>query len=433
MSTPRAAGDEEAQGLIVQGETEVVGEEGDATEEGAVGFDPKGSLQRGGRLDSRIGCELEPTDPPCCFGRFRAAQRYVAGPVLSSCGWPLDCLGSSPAARIFDTGSLVVDLCPDRTMRETGHVRWTEAEQISDLLGEQVVAIRTLTGGYSHQTSLLALSQRSVTVRTGTADHAIEAAVMAAVRGHVPVPAVIAVLPPTREQPCSSMVLDYVAGTPLDQILSDMSLDRKDFHLIGSEVGRVAAGIGAVRFERPGFFADSQLAVPPMPPWSQQLPSFADRCVSKIPEGRLDLSERNDWAELCATHAPALSAVDHHARLVHSDMNPKNLLITRTPTGWQVAAVLDWEFSYSGCPFADAANMMRFDRDYPPSFVHAFADAFSDHLPEDLDTPDFGYLGRVLDMFALSDLLTRPPGHPIADQAAEQVRQWLAQGVPTTL
>jgi hypothetical protein len=33
-------------------------------------------------------------------------------------------------------------------------------------------------------------------------------------------------------------------------------------------------------------------------------------------------------------------------------------------------------------------------------------------------------------MFALSDLATRAPGHPIADQAAEQIRRWVTDGVP---
>ncbi|MDP9430892.1 MAG: hypothetical protein M3Q47_19445 [Actinomycetota bacterium] len=40
------------------------------------------------------------------------------------------------------------------------------------------------------------------------------------------------------------------------------------------------------------------------------------------------------------------------------------------------------------------------------------------------------YLGRVLDMFALSDLVTHPLGHPVADQAAAQIRYWVPHGIP---
>jgi hypothetical protein len=36
-------------------------------------------------------------------------------------------------------------------------------------------------------------------------------------------------------------------------------------------------------------------------------------------------------------------------------------------------------------------------------------------------------------MFALSDLVTRPLGHPVADQAAEVIKRWIAEGVPRAL
>jgi hypothetical protein len=95
-----------------------------------------------------------------------------------------------------------------------------------------------------------------------------------------------------------------------------------------------------------------------------------------------------------------------------------------------VDAVLDWEFSYSGCPYGDAANMGRFGDDYPAGFLDGFRTAFADHQPTDLPLiEDWAYLGRVLDMFALSDLVTRPAGHAIADQAALQIRRWVAEGI----
>ena len=51
--------------------------------------------------------------------------------------------------------------------------------------------------------------------------------------------------------------------------------------------------------------------------------------------------------------------------------------------------------------------------------------------PADLvPNEDWSYLGHVLDMFALSDLVTRPPGHPVADQAAQQIMRRVAGGVP---
>lgn len=132
-----------------------------------------------------------------------------------------------------------------------------------------------------------------------------------------------------------------------------------------------------------------------------------------------------------AAHAAALAGIDDHARLVHADINPKNILVRRTVGGWQDSAVLDREFAHSGSPYADAANMARFAASYPPRFLSGFHGAFAADQPAGLPrAANWQYLGRVLGMFALSDLATRPSGHPIADQAAAEIRPWVTDGIP---
>jgi aminoglycoside phosphotransferase (APT) family kinase protein len=302
-------------------------------------------------------------------------------------------------------------------------MRPEEAEAVAGVLGRRVVSAATLAGGYSHETSLLTLDGGGrVVVRLGGPDPAVEAAVMALGRRHAPVPEVLAVLPAT-DGHRAAMVLEHVAGTPLSDVLADGGAGMA---ALGAEVGRVAAAIGDAALDRPGFFAGADLAVDAGPPWSAQLAGFADSCMARTPDDRLDLATRSAWSDLCATHAPALASVDGRARLVHADVNPKNILVSRAGAGWRVDAMLDWEFAYSGCPYGDAANMARFGGDYPPDFLAAFLSAFGGAATD----PDWLYLGRVLDMFALSDLVTRPPGNPVADQAATVIRAWAAAGVP---
>jgi Ser/Thr protein kinase RdoA (MazF antagonist) len=138
---------------------------------------------------------------------------------------------------------------------------------------------------------------------------------------------------------------------------------------------------------------------------------------------RLDPATRQAWVALCTRYAPALTEVDDHRRLVHADINPKNILVSQAGKSWVVDAVLDWEFAYSGCPYGDAANMARFPADCPPPFRDGFRVAFANHQPADTELPgNWQHLGQVLDMFALSDLVTRPDGHPTADQAATLIR-----------
>jgi len=299
-----------------------------------------------------------------------------------------------------------------------------EIATIADALGRKVVATATLAGGFSHETCLLTLTDGQVVARLGGPDPTIEAAVMAAAREHVPVPEVLLILPATTDTR-PAMILDFVPGTPLSDVLAAGDGDGLDE--LGAELGRVVAGIGAVTFDRPGFFADASLSLP-AEGWGPQLPEFAATCMAATPEPRLDQATRQAWVDLCTSHAPALARIEQQARLVHSDMNPKNILVTNAPGGWRVDAVLDWEFSYSGCPYGDAANMARFGDDYPAAFRNGFSRAFAAHHPADLPLPeDWAYLGWVLDMFALSDLATRPLGHPVAEQAAGLIRRLVAQ------
>ena len=293
--------------------------------------------------------------------------------------------------------------------------RPAELDAVGAALGGRVLATATLAGGFSHETCLVTLDEGRVVARFGGGDPAVEAAVMAAGRRHVPVPEVLAVLP-GGDGVRPAMVIAYVDGTPLSEVLDSGAADLRD---LGAEVGAVAARIGSVTFDRPGFFTGPDLAVSPQAPWSEQLPGMVAACMAATT--RLDAGERDAWLALCTAHAPALRPVDDLAMLTHGDVNPKNILVSRAPGGWRVDAVLDWEFAYSGCPAGDAANMLRFAEDYPDAFVAGFRAGFGD---------DPGGAGRVLDMFALSDLVTRPAGNPVADRAAGLIRHWLANGVP---
>jgi aminoglycoside phosphotransferase (APT) family kinase protein len=200
-----------------------------------------------------------------------------------------------------------------------------ELHAVAAALDAPVLGTTTLAGGYSHETCLLTLPGRRVVARLGGTDARIEAAVMAAAGRYVPVPRVIAVLD-TATRPV--MLVEHVDGRPLSHALVDGS----DLGRLGAEVGRVVAAIGTVTFDRPGFFADERLTVRPRLPWSAQLPEFAARCMATT--SRLAEPVRRRWTRLCTEHAPALDAIESQARLAHGDVNPKNVLVTRTtPAG----------------------------------------------------------------------------------------------------
>ncbi len=100
-----------------------------------------------------------------------------------------------------------------------------QAEEIAGIaaaLGRPVAGVATLAGGFSHETCLLTLGDGQVVARIGGSDPAIEAAIMAAAGRLVPVPRVLHVLPSAQgaDGARPAMVLEYVEGTPLSQVLS---------------------------------------------------------------------------------------------------------------------------------------------------------------------------------------------------------------------
>ena len=81
--------------------------------------------------------------------------------------------------------------------------------------------VRPLAGGFSHETCLLTLNGgERVVVRLGGPDPGTEAAVMARARAHVPVPRVLCLVPRVNEETRPAMVLEYVTGTSLGDVLA---------------------------------------------------------------------------------------------------------------------------------------------------------------------------------------------------------------------
>jgi aminoglycoside phosphotransferase (APT) family kinase protein len=101
--------------------------------------------------------------------------------------------------------------------------------------------------------------------------------------------------------------------------------------------------------------------------------------------------------------------------LVHSDANPKNMLVD--PETLTVTGLLDWEFAHSGHPFTDLGNLLRFDR--RPAYVEAALGAWCERRGS--DPAETLELARAADLWALVDLAARRGQNPVADRAHEHL------------
>ncbi len=269
-----------------------------------------------------------------------------------------------------------------------------------------------LAGGWSGQTFVSETGGERSVVRIyppGLRDVAapeIDAAVLRLVRGLVPVADVLEVRRgvAAANQP-GLLVTAYVEGERGDVLLP--TLDEPRSRVLGGRLGGLAADLSGMPTLRPGPFVDARLTIGDFGV-DDGLPGFVDA-----------------HAEALAWEAPLLAALQRVAGtaqdlldtvgrscLVHSDLNPKNLLVE--PHTLEVSGVLDWEFAHSGHPYTDLGNLLRFDRGagYVDGVLGAWCERRGDRPAEALD------LARAADLWALVDLAARAGQNPVADRAA---------------
>jgi fructokinase len=316
------------------------------------------------------------------------------------------------------------------------------------LPGERVTAASPLTGGYSNSnTRLVTAAGRSYVLRrylpaSGAAERdrreagrtcAVEAALAGRLRGVAPAAEVVAADPGGAEAGEPVLLSRYVSGVMLRTALAEPGSSEDDHAALGREAGRALAAVGSIGFDRGGFFGDGTL-MPVADGMPASLAEFVDDCLARgHAREALDPAELAGLRSLATAWTPLADRARGDSQLVHSDYNPKNLLVARAAPGpgggrgpgdsgggWSVTAVLDWEFAFSGSPLHDVGNMLRFTGEIPPAFAAAFTGGFRDaggDLP-----PDWREVSRALDLYALADLLTRPPGHRYFGKAVAAIR-----------
>lgn len=274
-----------------------------------------------------------------------------------------------------------------------------------------------LDGGFSGETFLAEAAGERAVVRiyagrgASRGPHAVEvdAALLTLVRGLVPVPEVLEVRRANPELDLPGLlVTSYLEGIRLDLLLPEADPILRA--TIGQRLGELLARLAQMPMLRPGLFTDGDLAIADLPPDVEDLAAWIGT--------HLETGALSEWAEadqkrLLDLADEAQGLLDACARtcLVHSDFNPKNILVD--PETGAVTGLLDWEFAHAGLPVTDLGNLLRFDRE--PVFAGAVLDAYADGVPDAPD--DLLTRARAADLFALTDLAARRGENPVADRA----------------
>jgi aminoglycoside phosphotransferase (APT) family kinase protein len=274
-------------------------------------------------------------------------------------------------------------------------------------------SVRPLAGGFSGETFLVERPGEPAVLRVyGRQPEraAIDAALLHLVRGLIPVPQVLDLRRPDPSVPDSPahLLISYMPGERLDNVLAQAHPDFSAW--LARSVAGVLTTLSGIPFMRPATFVDSDLRLSSDDAPADGLVSWLDRHVGAGGLGQWDPGLLRALRDICAAADGLLDTV-HRTCLVHSDFNPKNILVD--PTSGEVTALLDWEYAHAGSPYADLGNLLRFDRGTP--WGRAVLEHFVANTPGLADDPLT--LAHASDLWALIELAGRTGRDPIVERA----------------
>lgn len=276
----------------------------------------------------------------------------------------------------------------------------------------RVTSVKPLAGGLINTNLKIDFSSGAPAVvfriyRDGAAVCSKEVGLLKLVGGAVPVPRILHARPEGIGPLGAFAVLDYVEGITFQQLTRTGNVAA--INQAADSVGATLASIGRFRFPKPGRLqtnesgdlevGDAYTHTPD--PISEILEQFLAHSILIT---RLNARVIDDLRNFARRWAPFMPNIQDERQLVHSDFGNRNILVREEQGRWAVAAVLDWEFAFSGSPLLDVGHFLRYERrNIPlrePSFSRAFV-RFGGKLPD-----NWRQIARVIDLTGLVQCLT---------------------------
>ena len=289
----------------------------------------------------------------------------------------------------------------------------------------RIAGAQILSGGLINTNIKIELShQAPVVLRLYRGDAAVclkEMAILRLVRATLPVPEVIHVEPNGIGDSGPFCILEFVNGQTFQQLKRTNDLEA--IHQAAASAGETLARMRTYQFTKPGRLqvnlekaltvGDAYIEGP------DPIPCLLDTFLqSENLQRWLDQSTRQKLHNFIWSWAAHLTSLDNERHLVHSDFGNRNLLVDCINGRWQVAAVLDWEFAFSGSQLIDIGHFLRYERQdaslREPYFSRAFVESGGE-LPD-----DWRRISQVLDVTALVECLTHDY---IPDDVAGEILQ----------
>ena len=180
----------------------------------------------------------------------------------------------------------------------------------------------------------------------------------------VPVPRLLYTAPAGGLLPYPYAITDWVQGERLEIVLED-KLEAPTLRQMMRDIGKVLAHIHAIRFDAAGFFDNNLTVAVPISIGAAGLIDYLDEQLGGDTPGRdrLGAALADRVLDFAAREGALLDSWREPPSLTHGDFGGSNILMCPVDDGvddgWRVAAILDWEFAFSGSPFFDLGNLLR--------------------------------------------------------------------------
>jgi aminoglycoside phosphotransferase (APT) family kinase protein len=264
-----------------------------------------------------------------------------------------------------------------------------------------------LTGGYGGETYAVSAAGEDAVLRLYVrhpARAAVDVSLMRLVRGLLPVPRVLDAMPEVSEQGPPYVLTERLPGVNLEKYLESAGDDER--RKVGEQLGDLLVRLSGMPFLDFGEFRGRELTIEPFD--AGGLTQWFNKYVEDLGLTR----DQADSMESVLDRAEDLAATGvDRACLVHSDFNPKNLLVD--PESAEITGLIDWEFAHAGSPYTDLGNLLRFCED--PVLGAAVLRVVREKGPDLGDR--LVERGRAADLWALIDLASRSASNPVAAAA----------------
>jgi aminoglycoside phosphotransferase (APT) family kinase protein len=296
---------------------------------------------------------------------------------------------------------------------------WTRTKPVLDLDEEtlegliepvfpgcHIVKVATVTGGLTNTNLRVWLAGRPGSLlvrfyqRGGDIAHK-EMALAEKVKGHVRVPEYYHFAPENPVTGHAFAVVEWIEAEPLQDMVHRLNKD--DLAGIGQAIGGALSGIHGFTYSHFAFL-DGKLAIgDPMDLSGKGLVDYLRFCLVEGRGGpRIGPKLTDRVMAFAAREGARIDAWEKTACLVHGDFNLSNILVRRDEKrGWETAAVIDWEYAFSGAPGIDFGNVMRPPLDGAESFLTGLERGYRD--AGETMPADWRRIARITDLFSYAD------------------------------